>query len=128
VTSTRLTYRAVHGARGYVLAGRIESAREDFSRMACELHDWRLQRAASRPLGRLSAHCNFSILTLEFCEALHTDRMSAPFFAEPFTTATALVPRFASDFARLTSWLEPNVSFAGRFGPDMGIVVGGVIS
>lgn len=46
--------------------------------------------------------------------------MSAPCCADPFTTATAEPPlRFASDFARLTSWVEPNESAAGRFSPDM---------
>ena len=49
-----------------------------------------------------------------------TPFMSAPFCADPFTTATAeLPPRFASDFARLTSCVEPNESWAGRFSRDM---------
>lgn len=51
---------------------------------------------------------------------IHTAFMRAPFCAEPFTTATAELPfRFASDFARLTSCVEPNESAAGRFSPDM---------
>lgn len=49
----------------------------------------------------------------------HTDCTSAPFCA-PFTTATALLPpRFASDFARLTNWLVPKASAAGRFSRDI---------
>lgn len=52
----------------------------------------------------------------------HTARISAPFCPVPFDIATALPPRFASDFARFTSWLEPNVSCAGRLGPDIAIV------
>ena len=30
-----------------------------------------------------------------------------------------MLSRFASDFARLTSWFEPNASFAGRFDWDI---------
>lgn len=46
--------------------------------------------------------------------------MSAPFCADPFTTVTAeLSFKFASDFARLTSCVEPNESAAGRFSPDI---------
>lgn len=46
--------------------------------------------------------------------------MRAPFAREPFTTATAELPaRFASDFVRLTSWLVPNASCAGRFSFDI---------
>lgn len=45
--------------------------------------------------------------------------MSAPFAPEPLTTATAELPRFASDFVRLTNWLVPKASFAGRFSRDM---------
>lgn len=53
----------------------------------------------------------------------HTACMSAPFCPVPLDIATAVLSRFASDFARLTSWLEPNASFAGRFDWDMFDVV-----
>lgn len=45
--------------------------------------------------------------------------MRAPFFPVPLDIATAVLSRFASDFARLTSWFEPNASFAGRFDWDI---------
>ena len=46
--------------------------------------------------------------------------MSAPSWPDPFATVKAEFPfRFASDFARLTSWVDPNESAAGRFSPDM---------
>lgn len=51
----RRTYGAVHGARGNVLASRVKPGCEDFARMACQLHYWRLQCAGARALDCPSA-------------------------------------------------------------------------
>lgn len=45
--------------------------------------------------------------------------MRAPFCPVALDTATAVLSRFASDFARLTSWFEPKASFAGRLDCDI---------
>lgn len=46
--------------------------------------------------------------------------MRVPFWPDPFATVKAELPfRLASDFARFTSWVDPNESAAGRFSPDM---------
>jgi hypothetical protein len=63
--NARLTDGSVHGARGNVLAGRVETRCKDLPRMACELHHGRLQCAATRALHRLSAHCSFSVLAFQ---------------------------------------------------------------
>jgi hypothetical protein len=44
--------------------------------------------------------------------------MRAPFCAVPLATVRAVLS-VASGFARLTSWLEPKASLAGRFSLDM---------
>jgi hypothetical protein len=63
--NARLTDGSVHGARGNVLAGGVETSCKDLPRMACKLHHGRLQCAATRALHRLSAHCSFSILAFQ---------------------------------------------------------------
>lgn len=113
-----LTDRAVHRARGYELTCGIESSCKDFSRVPCKLHHRRLQRTSTCSLHRLSAPSTQRPHLIE-TQFRRTACMRAPFCPAPFTTATALLPRFASAFARLTSWLVPKESVAGRFSADM---------
>lgn len=63
--------------------------------------------------------CSAGARPLSEVQEEHTAFMSAPFCPVALDIATAVLSRLASDFARLTSWFEPNASFAGRFDWDI---------